>query len=135
MQGGHVFYRIDRARALGALFRVAFVVALVLGTHLATTDAPPHAMASLNDKLQHLTAFAVLALLLDRSYFRQRAYWSAVALPLLGYGLAIECVQYFLPYRSFDLLDLVADAIGLGAYCLLRPLVGAIPLLRRPAAS
>jgi VanZ family protein len=35
---------------------------------------------------------------------------------LLGYGLAIEIIQYILPYRSFSLLDLAADAFGLLAY-------------------
>jgi VanZ family protein len=44
---------------------------------------------------------------------------------LLGYGLAIEIIRYFLPYRSFSLLDLGADAT-----CLLASRIS-IPLLKR----
>ena len=66
------------------LFRLAFTVALLAGTHLATTDAVPGAVASINDKLQHATAFLVLAFLLDHC-FRGRAnnFWLVVGLPLM----------------------------------------------------
>ena len=35
---------------------------------------------------------------------------------LLAFGLFIEVVQYFLPYRQFSLLDLAADGIGIWLY-------------------
>ena len=28
------------------------------------------------------------------------------------FGFAIECIQYFLPYRSFELLDQAANSFG-----------------------
>ena len=35
---------------------------------------------------------------------------------LWAYGLFIETVQYFLPYREFSGWDLVADGIGIWLY-------------------
>lgn len=116
------------------LFRAAFVIALLAGTHLATTDAMPNAVASLNDKIQHFAAFAVLAFLLDQCFSpRLKGYLLPVALPLLAYGAAIEVVQHFLPHRSFDVLDFAADGLGLLLYWLLRPLAARLPFLPRPS--
>ena len=73
-------------------------------------------VTKISDKLNHLVAFVVLALLIDWAYPQKRLSWK-VAL-LSGYGLFIECVQYFLPYREFSLLDLAVDVAGVGAYFL-----------------
>ena len=73
-------------------------------------------VTKISDKLNHLVAFVVLALLIDWAYPQKRIPWK-VAL-LSGYGLFIECVQYFLPYREFSLLDLAVDVAGIGAYFL-----------------
>jgi VanZ family protein len=76
-----------------------------------------------------MAAFLVLAALLDFSLPRQE-FTLAKAGALLGYGLLIEIVQYFLPFRQFSLLDLAVDALGLAAYALLRPLCRRLPILR-----
>ena len=31
---------------------------------------------------------------------------------LIAYGIAIECIQFFIPSRSFSVLDIVADTTG-----------------------
>jgi len=68
-----------------------------------------------SDKLDHFLAFAVLAWLADKSY--PGKHWEVHrSLLLLGYGLLIELVQYFLPFREFSLLDLAADAAGIVCY-------------------
>jgi VanZ family protein len=43
----------------------------------------------------------------------ERARWRWVLPVLLGYGLLIECVQWWLPWREFSVLDLAADLVGL----------------------
>jgi VanZ family protein len=68
-----------------------------------------------SDKLNHLIAFAVLAGLADGAYPNRRRdpmRWA----PLVAYGLFIEVVQAFLPYRHFSLADLAADALGVLLY-------------------
>jgi VanZ family protein len=68
-----------------------------------------------NDKINHLIAFAVLAGLADGAYpgrANARVKW----LLLIAYGLAIEIVQRYLPYRHFSWSDLGADALGVFLY-------------------
>ncbi|TAN41240.1 MAG: VanZ family protein [Nitrospirae bacterium] len=69
---------------------------------------------SLSDVLNHFAAFAVLAALLDSAY-RKMGIPQKILI-LLGYGLFIEVVQYFIPYRKFSLADLAIDGVGVCAY-------------------
>jgi VanZ family protein len=96
-------YRMMLAAAFGAI------------SYLATTSRHFPVVEKLSDKLNHIAAFYVLGLLTDRSWPGTRSR-SLLALILLGYGLSIEIVQHFLPYRTFSLYDLGADAVGLALY-------------------
>lgn len=109
--------------------RGLFVAALVIITGLAVMPVHP-GLDHVSDKLEHAAAFYVLALLLDFSTPRT-AYRLRKALPLMAYGIALEVVQYFLPYREFSLLDMAADAAGLSLYGLSVPWLRRAPLLRR----
>ncbi len=69
------------------------------------------------DKAAHLILFAVLSLFLARSLHHIRSKKSIVLLAAavsLFYGLLIEIHQSFIPYRSFEYLDLLADGVGAG---------------------
>jgi VanZ family protein len=61
------------------------------------------------DKIVHFAIFAVLGFLI--SYEKKSANWTNLAI-CAGYGLLIEIIQIFLPWRSFELADLLADTIG-----------------------
>ncbi len=111
------------------LFRIGFAATLVVVSYLAVTPMEHTVSQLVSDKLNHMAAFLVLAALLDFSLPRQE-FTLAKAGALLGYGLLIEIVQYFLPFRQFSLLDLAVDALGLAAYALLRPLCRHLPILR-----
>lgn len=70
-----------------------------------------------NDKLNHLLAFGVLAALADGSFPGpgpgQGWYkWAG----LVAYGLLIEAVQSFLPFREASGWDLLANGAGIGLY-------------------
>lgn len=109
------------------LFRVALFVATLVATRLATAPIEAVPFAGLGDKVLHAGAFLVLAGLLDFSFPATRFTAGKVA-TLLAYGMAIEVVQHFLPYRSFSLLDWLADAGGVALYA-----VVATPILKRTA--
>ena len=111
-------------------FRLLLGLSLGLITWLATSELPGPVIFDLNDKLNHLAAFFSLALLSDFA-FRGNGFGAAKFLPLLGYGLLLESIQHFLPYREFSLLDLAADALGMALYA------ASVPLLRgrRPFAE
>jgi VanZ family protein len=117
-------------RNLVVAFRLALIAALAVITHLATTRLNYPVVQELNDKLSHIFAFYVLALLTEFS-FPKRRFGSSQVLVLMGYGLLIEIVQYFLPYRTFSLYDWAADGIGLAIYWFSRPALRHVPMLRR----
>lgn len=97
------------------LARAALVLMLLAGVYLAAIEGGPVAASNINDKIMHLAAFFLLALFADYAFPRSRFGWFTV-LPLLGYGLAIEIMQFFLPHRSFSVTDMAADAAGLAIY-------------------
>lgn len=77
---------------------------------LATSNDPYPVPSSSSDKINHVLAFAALGLLASWSYPKQD--WHRLLPLLMGYGLAVEAIQAFLPHRQFSLLDLAADAFG-----------------------
>ena len=113
-------------------FRVALVVAFLTISYLVTTPVPPD--IGVSDKLEHAVTFAALAFLVDFSFPRRGFDWRKIA-PLVGYGILIEVVQYFIPHRSSEVLDVVADSSGLIVYALAVPVLRTLPLLRRRWAT
>ena len=72
-------------------------------------ELPP---VKLWDKAAHTLAFTALMLLCAVAY-RQRFSLTRIALMLFIFGVGIEIVQYFLPYREFSLLDMLANSFGI----------------------
>ena len=98
---------------INLVLRVLFVGAL-LGVTVLSVLPTPQMDGLESDKLNHLIAYTVLTLLLvlalsgDRTL--PRGYWVAL-LSLLLYGALIEVVQHYTG-RQFDLMDMVANAVG-----------------------
>jgi VanZ family protein len=93
------------------LSQVAFWSCVLVVAYLAflpSEDAPGLSW----DKANHLLAFAVMTALAALGWPARRSAFS-LWLPLLGYGLLIEVVQYCLPTRELSLLDWVADGLGI----------------------
>jgi hypothetical protein len=106
--------------------RVGFALC-VLGILWLALDPQPITTAALFDldKLNHLAAFMVLALLLDYSFPLSERFWLKW-LPLLGFGALIELLQLLGGYRLFEWGDILADASGLIVYLALRPRLRAL---------
>ena len=117
--------RVHRAET--TLFRIALFVAVATIACLATAPLEAVPFVGLGDKVLHASAFLVLAGLLDFSFPATRFAAGKVA-TLLAYGMAIEIAQHFLPFRSFSLLDWLADAGGIALYVAV-----ATPILKRTA--
>jgi VanZ family protein len=100
-------------------WRWALLLLAMLVTVLAVVPAPPRQMDLGWDKLNHVTAFAALAVCAIFGWRSSRAARLAVLLALLAFGGAIELVQRQLPNRSGEWSDLGADAIGIGLGALL----------------
>jgi VanZ family protein len=111
------------------LFRVLLLVLVLVISYLAFTPVHYPVLEEVSDKFKHACAFFALALATDFS-FPDRPFDAVKVISLLGYGAGFEIVQHFLPFRSFELLDFVADSVGLAIYALTLPLWRRFPILR-----
>ena len=98
-------------------FRTLLVTSLLVISYLAFVPKEYPPALSVSDKLNHVAAFLALAFLTDFSFPKIRNILRKTW-PLLVYGVGIEIVQIFLPFRHFSLLDVLADAAGLLVYSL-----------------
>lgn len=111
-----------------ALYRLALLVMVIVIGYLGTTSEALPAAVDVSDKLLHGLAYCVLLLLADCSW-PDSGLTPAKLLAVFAYGVLIEAVQYFLPWRDFSLADMLANALGMGFYVLLVPLLRRLPLL------
>ncbi len=107
----HIRQILDDLLQRRRLWRVLFTLSLILIIWLAFTSEPYPMPSAPSDKLNHLIAFAELALLARLGWPSVRA--AVLVLALLVFGLGLELGQALTPWRQFSLLDLSADALGL----------------------
>jgi len=94
------------------LQRQAFIISMLSITTIATlksSNLPDLVLKS--DKVNHVLAFGFLTLMVHISYPKLSTAKKLVY--LLGYGIGLELIQFFLPWRSCSVADLVADVIGI----------------------
>jgi len=99
------------------LARCLFYGALLGGCYLAFSPGGTNLHAHFNDKLLHAAGFFVMMGLAHFAYPYSRRGFVIIGLAL--FGVFIELVQAYLPYRSFSLADWVADLVGIFMYQLL----------------
>ncbi|HEX7455747.1 MAG TPA: VanZ family protein [Gallionella sp.] len=95
-----------------------------LVVYLSLVRNPPAPLTFENsDKLEHAFAYATLSFWFCHIYVTA---WSRalVIIALVGMGVGLEYVQGWTGYRSFDVMDMLADSVGvlLGWILVLTPL-------------
>lgn len=95
---------------------LVFAICFTLNEAAIPHPIPPPVMAN-GDKLLHALAFFCLAFLTELS-FPSRRHWLRKALFLMAFGIFIEWIQSFLPWRSSDIADFLADCVGI-ALCMI----------------
>ena len=118
------------ARTQIVIFRLVLLAAVAAITYLATTRQEIPVAKDISDKINHVLAFYVLALLVDYS-FPPKGLRLAKILALMVFGALIELTQSLLPDRTASLLDLFADGFGIAIYKLSLSLLKHVPLLGR----
>jgi VanZ family protein len=119
-----------RYRALWLAFGWSIVAAIIW---LSLTPSPPKLGVTLGDKLGHLAAYGTLMFWFCQLYAR-RPTRAAYAAAFAVMGIALEFIQDATGYRSFELLDMVANAAGVALGWGLAALAGA-KLLQRIGAK
>ena len=102
------------------IWRIAGWLSVGLIIYLSLTPAPPQIGMENGDKLGHLAAYGLVTLWLMQPYtgLHQRT-WLVVGMVALG--IALEFAQHATGYRSFEVADMVADALGVTIGWLLAP--------------
>ena len=103
-----------------------FLLALVFCSYLFFSQQDVPTGIAHSDKYGHILVFFGLSLLLYNCSALSR--WSQIAI-LTSYGVAVEVIQSYIPYRSGGIDDVVADVIGIllfhvGAYLVQHKLRG-----------
>lgn len=89
-----------------------FFTCIIAIEYLATTSRHFEVVEKSWDKANHFLAFFILFLLLSFAYPKFKLTYKSIL--LLLFGLQIESVQHFLPFREFSFFDIFADGVGLG---------------------
>ena len=97
---------------LDILKKPQFYLLLGIYTWLGVAPADTTILGSYNDKLMHFTGYVILMNSCLFAYGTQPRKAVMFSMLLL-YSFMIEVIQYFLPYRDFSLLDLLANGLGL----------------------
>ena len=102
---------LHNTRYIPSVVALAAVVALSL-----LPIGPPQLLRgmSLLDKWTHLIMYGALSsvLLIDRRLNGAKMQWILVTILVAALGALLEVGQYFLPYRTFEWLDMLANALG-----------------------
>ncbi|PXW98039.1 VanZ family protein [Sphaerotilus hippei] len=100
----------DHARRV---WRVLLLLLLVVITWLALAPHPPQEANLGWDKLNHMAAFTALAFAGALARTLCKRHLATLSATLMLFGAWIEIAQSFVPGRSADGQDLVADAVGI----------------------
>ena len=99
---------MTKPRLLAVAFGWALVAAIIW---LSVTPAPVPTGFDEGDKLQHIAAYGTLMFWFCVLYrpLRARAFYAA---GFIAMGIALEFVQGWLGYRSFEVADMAANTAG-----------------------
>lgn len=81
-------------------------------TYFSLTPVQHKVSENIWDKAAHFTAYLFLAVFIKNVHLRIN-YLTCVVICCI-YSFIIECIQYFIPNRQFDLLDMFANLLGTG---------------------
>ncbi|GHB57084.1 teicoplanin resistance protein VanZ [Psychrosphaera saromensis] len=99
------------------LLKVTFVLSVIFASFLFLKQGGHSGITFEHaDKIAHFLIFFSLTLLLDLSF---KLSVNKILLILSAYGVTIEVLQSFLPYRSASLGDILADILGVVVYIFL----------------
>jgi VanZ family protein len=115
--------------------RALLVLLVFVVSCLALTPKPPEGSQSGLDKVAHLLAFTALAFSGCLGSPASRGTRTALLFGLLAFGGLIEVLQWFVPGRSSEWGDLLADGIGIAFGAGLASLVFRLKLRQRFASE
>jgi len=97
-------------------YKAAFFIWIALIGVLSVMPSPD-SVVTVSDKFAHFVAYFMTASLCYCAFRKESLSFIVYSgIGVFLYGIAIEVVQYFLPYRDFSLGDIAANASGIGSF-------------------
>ena len=91
--------------------RLILLISVVFISVLSVQEIEVQSSVNLSDKLLHFFCFLYLIIISWLSRIISKELWLYVI--VLAYGILIEIIQIFIPYRSFEFLDIFSDFLGI----------------------
>ncbi len=107
------------ARGPRRAWRLLLALLVAVVCYFAFSPRPPGLHFDQADKLQHIAAFLCLSICAALSLPQGPARLGKAGLAMLAFGVLIEIVQFYVPERSADWQDVLADGVGIVAGLLL----------------
>jgi VanZ family protein len=96
-------------------YRLIFFLSLIIIFYLNIVPASAipffAALGFLNDKIVHALIFLFLSFVGLKCHFNISKI--LLLAMIFGFGLSIEVIHYYHPYRFFEIADLIANLIGI----------------------
>ena len=92
-------------------FRFILGISIILISFFSIQEIEVESSVNFSDKLIHFSCFLYLTIITWLSRIINKELWLYVI--VLAYGIMIEIVQMYIPYRSFEFLDIFADFVGI----------------------
>ncbi|MFO1435618.1 MAG: VanZ family protein [Gammaproteobacteria bacterium] len=105
----HVFNAVQ----FRALWLAAGYVLVAVIVYLSVAPSLDVNMQEGRDKIYHALAYGTLMLWFAQAYGYRR--WWVIALASCALGVGLEYVQRWMGTRTFDYIDMLADAMGVAA--------------------
>jgi len=87
-----------------------YVLYVFIVTYFSLTPIEHKISESIWDKAAHFTAYLFLVMIVKKVHLRFN-YLTCLVI-CCSYSFIIEFIQYFIPNRQFDILDMLANVLG-----------------------
>ena len=87
-----------------------YVLYVLIITFFSLTPIEHNISEGIWDKASHFTVYLFLVMIVRRVHIRL-SYLTCV-ITCFSYSFVIECIQYYIPNRQFEILDMLANLLG-----------------------
>ncbi len=87
-----------------------YALYVLIITYFSLTPIEHKISESIWDKAAHFIAYLFLVMIVKKVHIKFN-YLTCIII-CCSYSFIIECIQYFIPNRMFDILDMLANVLG-----------------------
>lgn len=101
----------EQKSSLSSIAKIIFGLYLIIFMYLGTVEISDEVAATFNDLIAHAVGYALLLIVAVFAFPKQK-WFIGLAAFCFAYSVLIELIQYFIPYRTLSVADIVANGVG-----------------------